>query len=243
MTDTTQNTASTNVSTAEIDRFNAASEHWWDTEGEFGALHEINPLRLQYVERHSQGIVRKPVVDIGCGGGILSESMAQAGAQVTGIDLSDKAIEAAQQHAKAQDISIDYQVVASETFAAQQAEQFSVVTCMEMLEHVPDPGSIVMAAARLTKPGGHCFFSTINRNLKSFAMMIVGAEYLTRTVPRGTHTYTQFIKPSELADTLRQAGLLVKHMTGIRFDPLTRHHRLDERDLDVNYLIHAVKPQ
>ena len=243
MTDTTQNTASTNVSTAEIDRFNAASEHWWDTEGEFGALHEINPLRLQYVERHSQGIVRKPVVDIGCGGGILSESMAQAGAQVTGIDLSDKAIEAAQQHAKAQDISIDYQVVAAETFAAQQAEQFSVVTCMEMLEHVPDPGSIVMAAARLTKPSGHCFFSTINRNLKSFAMMIVGAEYLTRTVPRGTHTYTQFIKPSELADTLRQAGLLVKHMTGIRFDPLTRHHRLDERDLDVNYLIHAVKPQ
>jgi 2-polyprenyl-6-hydroxyphenyl methylase/3-demethylubiquinone-9 3-methyltransferase len=227
-----------NVDPAEIDKFQAIASRWWDRESEFRPLHEINPLRVDYIERHADGLAGKRVVDIGCGGGILTEAMAQKGAQVTGIDLAELSLKVARLHLHESALEIDYQLISAEAFAAQNAAQFDVVTCLEMLEHVPDPGAIIDAAARLLKPGGRLFLSTLNRNPKSFAFAILGAEYLLGLLPRGTHQYRRFIKPSEIAARLRANGMRLLDLSGMSYNPLSKRYTLG-RDIDVNYLVTA----
>ncbi len=227
-----------NVDPAEIEKFQSIASRWWDLESEFKPLHEINPLRVDYIERQADGFGDKRVVDIGCGGGILAEAMAQRGAQVTGIDMAEQSLKVARLHLHESQLNIDYQLSTAEAFAEDNAGQFDIVTCLEMLEHVPHPEAIIDAAARLLKPGGRLFLSTLNRNPKSFGLAIIGAEYLLGMLPRGTHQYSRFIKPSEMATQLRANGLRVRDISGISYNPLTRSYKLG-RDIDVNYLVTA----
>jgi 2-polyprenyl-6-hydroxyphenyl methylase/3-demethylubiquinone-9 3-methyltransferase len=231
---------SANFDAAELAKFSALAHRWWDPTSEFRPLHEINPLRLAHIERLASGLAGKRVLDVGCGGGILAEAMAQRGANVTGIDLAEKPLKVAMLHRLETGSAVDYRLVAAEALAEESPESFDVVTCMEMLEHVPDPASIVRACARLAKPGGCVFFSTINRNPKSFLFAIVGAEYILRLLPRGTHEYAKLIRPSELAGHCRAAGLSVNDLTGMTYNPLTKAYSLG-RDVDVNYLVAARK--
>ena len=231
-----------NVDSAEIAKFEALATRWWDEESEFKPLHEINPLRTNYID----GLVHlagKKVLDVGCGGGILAEAMAQRGADVTGIDMGQANLNTAKLHALESGVNVDYQCIAVEQLAEQQPESFDVVTCLEMLEHVPDPLSIIQACSKLVKPGGQVVFSTINRNPKSYAFAIIGAEYLLRLVPTGTHDYHKFIKPSEMTRWCRQAGLAVTDMTGMVYNPITKIYRLKDNDVDVNYLMAAQKTE
>jgi len=227
-----------NVDAAEIDKFQALASRWWDPESEFRPLHEINPLRVAYIERQAGPLKGKRILDIGCGGGILAEALASRGAHVTGIDMAEMSLEVARMHLAESALDIDYQLITAEEFAAGHAAEFDLVTCLEMLEHVPDPESIVAAAAQALKPGGRLVMSTLNRNPKSFALAILGAEYLLRLLPRGTHEYRKFIKPSELAAALRGAGMRPVDVTGMAYNPLTRRYAL-ARDIDVNYLMTA----
>jgi len=225
-----------NIDRAELDKFSALAHRWWDPNSEFKPLHQINPLRLGWIDRLSGGLAGKRVIDIGCGGGILSESMARLGAEVTGIDLADKPLKVAQLHALDAGISVDYQAISAEDLAQMAPASFDVVTCMEMLEHVPDPASTVQACATLVKPGGKVFFSTLNRNPKSYLFAIIGAEYVLRLLPRGTHDYQKFIKPSELARYVREAGLESEQLLGMSYNPFTQVYKLGT-DTDVNYLM------
>ncbi len=224
-----------NADPIEIEKFNSLAHRWWDASSEFKPLHEINPLRLAYINQLSP-IAGKTVLDVGCGGGILSESMAHLGAQVTGIDLGERALQVAKLHLLETGQVVDYIEQSVESLAEQRPASFDVVTCMEMLEHVPDPHSIVRACATLLKPGGYLYFSTLNRNPKSYLLAIIGAEYVLNMLPRGTHDYAKFIKPSELAQFCRNAGLTVNALTGISYDPLRKKYALS-RDTDVNYMI------
>jgi len=228
--------SSANFDPAELAKFSALAHRWWDPTSEFRPLHEINPLRLGHIVRLVGGLEGKRIVDVGCGGGILAEAMAAGGATVTGIDLAEKPLKVAMLHALETGSRVEYRLVAAEALAAESPQTFDVVTCMEMLEHVPEPASTVAACARLVKPGGWVFFSTINRNPKSFLFAIVGAEYVLRLLPRGTHEYARFLRPSELAAHARAAGLEVADLTGMTYNPLTRTYALG-RDVDVNYLV------
>ncbi len=224
----------TNADPLELEKFSQLAHRWWDPSSEFKPLHEINPLRLDYINRIAP-LSGKIVLDVGCGGGILAESMAALGAQVTGIDLGDKALQVAKLHLLESGRQVEYHNIAVEDLAAEQPGHYDVVTCMELLEHVPDPGSTVQACAQLAKPGGHVFFSTLNRNPKSYLFAVIGAEYLLKLLPRGTHDYDKFIKPSELAQYCRDAGLDVNDITGMSYHPLYKTYSLG-KDTDVNYL-------
>ena len=227
-----------NVDPAEIEKFQSIASRWWDPESEFKPLHDINPLRVDYIESRSGNLSAKKILDIGCGGGILAEAMALKGASVTGIDMAEMSLKVARLHLHESKLDIDYQLITAEEFAQQNAGEFDIVTCLEMLEHVPDAASIVAAAASLLKPDGHLFFSTINRNPKAFVLAILGAEYILNMIPRGTHDYKNFIKPSELASAVRANQMEVIDITGMTYNPLTGHYRLG-RDVDVNYLMHC----
>jgi 2-polyprenyl-6-hydroxyphenyl methylase/3-demethylubiquinone-9 3-methyltransferase len=230
-----------NVDPAELAKFSELAHRWWDTESEFRPLHQINPLRLGWIEGMAS-LADREVLDIGCGGGILADSMARRGARVLGIDLADKPLKVARLHAlEAQTPNVSYREVAAEALAAERPAQFDVVTCMEMLEHVPDPASIVRACAALVKPGGWVFFSTINRNTRAFLMAIVGAEYVLNMLPRGTHEYAKLIRPSELAGYCRAAGLDLRATRGLQYNPLTRRYWLNA-DTGVNYMIATQRP-
>lgn len=228
-----------NADIEELNKFSELAHKWWDKTSEFKPLHDINPLRLNYIHK-AVSLDGKTVLDVGCGGGILSESMAMKGAQVTGIDLGEKALKVAQLHSLESGAEVSYRLVSVEELAAEQPEGFDVVTCLEMLEHVPDPASVVHACARLVKPGGHVFFSTINRNPKAYLLAVVGAEYVLNMLPRGTHDYAKFIKPSELAGWARAAGLSLHHQVGMSYNPITQHYWLGG-DVSVNYLMHTIK--
>ncbi|MEY3613745.1 MAG: bifunctional 2-polyprenyl-6-hydroxyphenol methylase/3-demethylubiquinol 3-O-methyltransferase UbiG [Pseudomonadota bacterium] len=225
----------TNVDPAELSKFSDLAHRWWDPESEFRPLHHINPLRLEWIHQQAH-LTGKKVVDVGCGGGILAEAMAGKGADVLGIDLAGKSLKVAQLHALESGAKVQYREISAEALAAEQAGQFDVVTCMEMLEHVPNPASVVQACAQLVKPGGWVFFSTLNRNPKSFLFAIVGAEYVLKLLPRGTHEYARFIKPSELSQWARDAGLNVQGFKGMEYNPLSRRYWLSQ-DTSVNYLV------
>lgn len=224
----------TNADPIELEKFSQLAHRWWDPNSEFKPLHDINPLRLDYINRITL-LSGKAVLDVGCGGGILAEGMASLGAQVTGIDLSDKVLQVAKLHLLESGRKVDYRKISVEELAAGNPQQFDVVTCMEMLEHVPDPASTVKACAQLTKPGGYVFFATLNRNLKSYLFAIIGAEYVLKLLPRGTHDFDKFIKPSELAQNCRDAGLSVEGIVGMGYNPLNKTYSLGE-DTSVNYL-------
>ena len=229
-----------NADPQEIQKFSELAHRWWDPTSEFRPLHEINPLRLEWINARVP-LAGKHVCDIGCGGGILAESIARKGATVTGIDLSEKALKVADLHSLESGIKVRYELIAAEELAAREAGQFDVVTCMEMLEHVPDPAAIVQACAKLVKPGGHIFFSTLNRNPKSYLFAIIGAEYILGLLPRGTHDYAKFITPAELSGYARTAGLEVQALKGMTYNPLTKIYSLNQ-DTNVNYLMATVKP-
>mgnify|MGYP006275966359 CR=1 FL=1 len=229
----------TNVDPVEIAKFSELAHQWWNPTGEFKPLHDINPLRLDYID-HAAPLAGKAVLDVGCGGGILAESMAVRGGTVTGIDLADKALAVARLHLAESGNRVDYRKVAAEAFAAERPAQFDVVTCMELLEHVPDPASTVEACAQLAKAGGHVFFSTINRNPKAYLFAVIGAEYLLRLLPRGTHDYAKFITPAELGALCRRSGLRVEAIIGMTYNPLTKVYALGA-DASVNYIVHCVK--
>ena len=226
-----------NVDPVELQKFSDLAHRWWDPQSEFKPLHDINPLRLDYIDQMA-GLKGKRVLDVGCGGGILSEAMAAAGATVTGIDLGDKPLKVAQLHLLEIGLSVEYRNITVEALADEQPGQYDVVTCMEMLEHVPDPASVVNACARLVKPGGKCFFSTINRNPKSYLFAILGAEYVLNLLPRGTHDYARFITPAELARYCRRAELNTGHLIGMAYNPFTRIYSL-VADTSVNYILVA----
>ena len=223
-----------NADPAELEKFSKLAHRWWDPQGEFRPLHEINPLRLEWIDR-SAGLAGKKVLDVGCGGGILAEAMARRGAEVTGIDLGEKGLRVAELHLLESRLPVKYEMVSAEDYAARHAGEFDVVTCMELLEHVPEPAGMVAACTRLVRPGGLVFFSTINRNPKSFLFAIVGAEHVLRLLPRGTHEYARFIRPSELAGWARAAGLAVHDLTGMTYNPISRTYALG-RDVGVNYI-------
>lgn len=231
---------SENADPAEVAKFDAAAARWWDPEGNFKTLHDINPLRLDFIDRRA-GLDGSTVVDVGCGGGILAESMAGRGARVTGIDLAESALAVARIHLLETGREVEYRAISVEAFADEAPASADCVTCMELLEHVPDPASVVAACARLVRPGGHVFLSTINRNPKAYLHAILGAEYLLRMLPTGTHDYARFIRPSELGHWLRDAGLELRELSGMTYNPLTRHYAL-ARDVSVNYLVHAIRP-
>jgi len=228
-----------NADPQELEKFSALAHRWWDPQSEFKPLHEINPLRLDWIDGIA-GLAGKSALDVGCGGGILAEAMARRGASVKGIDLSDKALKVAQLHLHESRLAVDYEAVSAEDLAARAPASFDIVTCMELLEHVPDPASTVRACAQLARQGGRVFFSTINRNLKSYVLAVIGAEYILKLLPKGTHDYMKFIKPSELARHGRDAGLEVREVIGMSYNPLTRVYSLG-RDTDVNYLVHCVR--
>jgi 2-polyprenyl-6-hydroxyphenyl methylase / 3-demethylubiquinone-9 3-methyltransferase len=238
----TTDTAATNsnVDHAELAKFGALAARWWDPHSEFKPLHDINPLRLAWIDKRA-GLKGKRVIDIGCGGGILAESMAAQGADVTGIDLSEKPLKVAQLHLLETGQKVDYRLIAAEEIAEQLPETFDCVTCMEMLEHVPDPTSTVRAAAALVKPGGWVFFSTLNRNPKSFLLAIIGAEYVLNMLPKGTHEYRRFITPAELAAMVRDAGLTISEFTGMTYNPINKIYRFND-DVSVNYIVACRKP-
>ncbi len=238
MTEVAENT-SRNVDHNEIRKFEEIAHRWWDMDSEFKPLHEINPLRLNYIDERA-GIRGKKVLDVGCGGGILAESMAHRGAEVTGIDLGETPLSVATLHALETGIEMDYRNITAEELAAEMPGQFDVVTCMEMLEHVPDPESIIQACSTLVKPEGHVFFSTLNRNPKAFMLAIVGAEYLLNMLPKGTHEYGKFIRPSELEQAARKNELDLKNISGLSYNPLFQSYRIT-KDVDVNYMMHFVK--
>jgi 2-polyprenyl-6-hydroxyphenyl methylase/3-demethylubiquinone-9 3-methyltransferase len=230
-----QSTTTANADAAELAKFQALAAKWWDPNAEFRPLHEINPLRLGWIEA-KVSLSGSRVLDVGCGGGILAEAMAGRGADVLGIDLAERSLAVAELHALESGAQVRYERIAAEDLAAREPAGFDVVTCMEMLEHVPDPQSTIRACATLVKPGGWVFFSTINRNPRSFLFAIIGAEYILRLLPKGTHEYARFIRPSELATGARSAGLDELAWTGLTYNPLTRQYRLDARDLSVNYV-------
>ncbi|MCB1705132.1 MAG: bifunctional 2-polyprenyl-6-hydroxyphenol methylase/3-demethylubiquinol 3-O-methyltransferase UbiG [Halioglobus sp.] len=230
-----------NVDPQEIAKFEALASRWWDRGSEFKPLHDINPLRANYIDEHSP-VAGKRLVDVGCGGGILAEAMAQRGAAVTGIDMGEAPLAVARLHQLESGVEVDYRQSTAEQLAADEGAVYDIVCCLEMLEHVPDPGAVIAACAALAKPGGALYFSTINRNPKAFAFAIVGAEHILQLLPAGTHEYAKFIKPSELAGWMREAGLVLKGMTGLTYNPLSRRYRLNEKDVSVNYMVHAVKP-
>ncbi len=233
--------ATDNIDPQELAKFEELAHRWWDPESEFKPLHNINPLRLDYIDQRAR-LAGKRVVDVGCGGGILSESMAERGAEVVGIDMGEAPLGVARLHTLESGVKIDYRRMTAEALAEEEPASFDVVTCMELLEHVPDPSSTVAACARLAKPGGHVFFSTINRNPKSYLLAIIGAEYVLGLLPKGTHDYAKFIRPAELGRWLRDADLALGDLTGMTYNPLTRQYKLG-RDVDVNYLAHARRPQ
>jgi 2-polyprenyl-6-hydroxyphenyl methylase/3-demethylubiquinone-9 3-methyltransferase len=235
MTQTTHN-----VDPAEIAKFEELASRWWDPHSEFKPLHDINPLRVDYIDRRA-ALAGKDVLDVGCGGGILSESMARRGARVTGIDMGEAPLSVARLHQYESGVEVDYRCITAEQLATAQPASFDVVTCLEMLEHVPDPASIIRACAQLVKPGGQVFFSTLNRNPKSYLFAILGAEYLLRLLPKGTHDYRKFIRPSEMDDWARQAGLVLDDLTGMSYNPLSAEYRLG-RNVDVNYLAAYTRP-
>ena len=230
-----------NADPAELARFDAIAARWWDPNGEMGPLHAINPARTSYIERAAGGLKGKRAVDIGCGGGLLSEALAARGASVTGIDLANEVLDAARLHASQSGASVEYRAIAAEALALEAPGAFDLVTCLEMLEHVPDPASVVAACAQLVRPGGTVVFSTINRNPKAYALAIVAAEYLLNLIPRGTHDYAKLIRPSELERWATRAGLIVREIRGLTYNPLVKSAKISD-DVDVNYLMHCVKP-
>ena len=229
-----------NADPLELQKFSDLAHRWWDPTSEFRPLHEINPLRLEWINALAP-LAGKRVLDVGCGGGILAEAIAKKGANVKGIDLSEKALKVAELHSLESEVQVSYELIAAEALAAREAGQYDVVTCMEMLEHVPDPSAIVQACATLVKPGGRLFFSTLNRNPKSYLFAIIGAEYMLRLLPRGTHDYAKFIKPAELSQFARNANLEVQALKGMTHNPLTKIYSLNH-DTDVNYLMACSKP-
>ncbi|MBI0548729.1 bifunctional 2-polyprenyl-6-hydroxyphenol methylase/3-demethylubiquinol 3-O-methyltransferase UbiG [Pectobacterium parmentieri] len=228
-----------NVDHQEIAKFEAIASRWWDLEGEFKPLHRINPLRLGYISQRAEGLFGKKVLDVGCGGGILAESMAREGADVTGLDMGAEPLDVARLHALESGITVDYVQETVEAHALAHPGLYDVVTCMEMLEHVPDPQSVVQACAKLVKPGGHVFFSTINRNAKAWVMAVIGAEYVLKMVPRGTHDIKKFIRPAELMRWVDDTALRERHITGLHYNPLTDHFKLGP-NVDVNYMLHTL---
>lgn len=230
-----------NIDPQELAKFGELAHRWWDPNSEFKPLHDINPLRLGWIDRSCGGLAGKRVLDVGCGGGLLSEGMAACGAKVTGIDMGEKALGVAKLHMLESGCEVDYRLIAAETLAAESPAAFDVVTCLEMLEHVPDPASVVAACARLVKPGGRVFFSTLNRNPKAYLFAVIGAEYLLNMLPKGTHDYARFLRPAELARFAREAGLEVTEIIGMSYNPLTRTYRLGS-DTSVNYLLGAQRP-
>ncbi|MCA1772744.1 MAG: bifunctional 2-polyprenyl-6-hydroxyphenol methylase/3-demethylubiquinol 3-O-methyltransferase UbiG [Halomonas sp.] len=231
-----------NVDNAEVAKFEALASRWWDPQSEFKPLHDINPLRLDFIDARA-GLAGKKVLDVGCGGGILSEAMAHRGATVTGIDLGEAPLGVARLHAEEQSVTVDYRNISVEALADEKPGQYDVVTCMEMLEHVPDPASVVRACAALVRQGGYVFFSTLNRTPKSYAFAILGAEYVLKLLPRGTHDYAKFIRPSEMASWNRSSGLEIREQIGLTYNPLTRRYRLTENDVSVNYMMYCRKVQ
>jgi 2-polyprenyl-6-hydroxyphenyl methylase/3-demethylubiquinone-9 3-methyltransferase len=229
----------TNVDPSELHKFDSAAHNWWDRAGEFKPLHDINPLRLDFIDEHAR-LAGKKVLDVGCGGGILAEGMAGRGARVTGIDLSERAIKIARLHLLESGIDAEYKLASAEDFAQENPENYDVVTCLELLEHVPDPASTVRACAMLARPGGDVFFSTINRNAKAYLFAVIAAEYVLGMLPRGTHRFERFLKPSELSSMCRAAGLGVAHITGMSYNPISKTYSLGT-DVDVNYLVHCAK--
>ncbi len=236
----TQN-ANQNIDPSEIAKFEELASRWWDKESEFKPLHDINPLRVGFIDRYAD-LAGKTVLDVGCGGGILSEAMAHRGADVSGIDMGEAPLKVAKLHGLESGVKVSYHRITAEEFAAENPESFDVVTCMEMLEHVPDPASVVQAVADLVKPGGKVFFSTINRNPKAYLFAILGAERLLKLVPQGTHDFKKFIQPAELANYMRAAGLEIDKLAGMTYNPMTKVYALDDHDVSVNYLIAAHKP-
>lgn len=234
-------TGKPNIDPAEIARFNALASRWWDPDGEFKPLHQMNPVRAEFIEERS-AVAGKKFLDVGCGGGILTEDMAQRGAEVTGIDMGEAPLSVARLHAQESGVSVDYRQITAEDLAREQPENYDIVSCLEMLEHVPEPQSVIDACASLARPGANLYFSTINRNPKAFLLAIVGAEYIAGLLPKGTHEYKKFIRPSELSQCLRNAGLEVVEITGMLYNPFNGKFRLSSGDVDVNYLIHARKP-
>ncbi|PWV59479.1 bifunctional 2-polyprenyl-6-hydroxyphenol methylase/3-demethylubiquinol 3-O-methyltransferase UbiG [Plasticicumulans acidivorans] len=232
--------SSVNVDHSEVAKFEALASRWWDPDSEFKPLHDINPLRLDFVDMRVGGLSGKRVLDVGCGGGILAESMAERGAEVTGIDMGEAPLAVARLHLREVGLFVDYQHSTAEAFAVAHPGEFDVVTCLEMLEHVPDPASVITACAQLVRPGGHVFFSTINRTPKAWMLAIIGAEYLLRMLPRGTHDYAKFIRPSELASACAASGIELREMTGMHYNPLLRSYHLGP-GVDVNYLVHGVR--
>ena len=234
-------TATDNVHPHEINKFGSMAERWWDPQGEFKTLHDINPLRLEFIQRYAD-IAGKRIVDVGCGGGILTEALAKLGADAMGIDLSEELVDIADLHGLESGVNAHYQKISAESLAEQQPESFDHVTCMEMLEHVPDPGSVISACAKMVKPGGMVFFSTLNRKPKAYLLAIVAAEHILKMLPKGTHDFKTFIKPSELSQSARAAGLELQGMVGIEYNPFNKQFRLS-KDIDVNYIAAFKRPE
>ena len=230
-----------NVDNDEIAKFEALANRWWDKNSEFKPLHDINPLRANYIDQHAT-VSGKKLLDVGCGGGILCEAMAQLGANVSGIDMGEAPLAVAKLHLLESGLEVDYRQCTAEALAEQEAGQYDVVTCLEMLEHVPNPALVVEACMKLVKPGGHVFFSTINRNPKSWLFAIVGAEYVLNLLPKGTHEYQKLIKPSELGEWIRDANLSLQEIIGLTYNPFTKVYKLNRDDVDVNYMMHCTKP-
>ena len=230
-----------NIDINEIKKFEALAGRWWDKESKFKPLHDINPLRANWIDKYSP-VAKKKVLDIGCGGGILAESLTQRGAIVTGIDMGEAPLAVARLHSLETGLSIDYKKCTAESLVAEETEQFDIITCLEMLEHVPDPASVILACSKLVKPGGHLYFSTINRNIKSYLFAVIGAEYILNLLEKGTHDYAKFIRPCEMGNWIRDSGLEMKEITGLTYNPFNKNYRLNEEDVNVNYMVHTIKP-